>query len=98
MKADVIHALTGKTVLAVPGVNSLTKLKQTLVTLRERGLQTVQTAFDMDFITNPHVQAGMDRLFALLDEMDFHYGTYVWDPQYKGLDDYIWESCLMRKR
>lgn len=98
MKADVIHALTGKTVLAVPGVNSLTKLKQTLDILRERGLQTVRTAFDMDFITNPHVQAGMDRLFALLDGMDFHYGTYVWDPQYKGLDDYIWESCLMRKR
>ena len=30
--------------------------------------------------------------------MGFRYGTYVWDPNYKGLDDYIWECCFQRKR
>lgn len=89
MKADIIHALTGLTVLAVPGVNALTKLEETLLRLRDRGLVSVMTAFDMDFSINPHVQNGFKQLLQLLDKLEFRYGSYVWDPQYKGLDDYI---------
>lgn len=98
MKADVIHALTGLTVLAVPGVNTLSQLKLTLEELRATGLTTIKTAFDMDFSCNQHVQNGFNSLMALLDEMDFQFGTYLWDPRYKGLDDYIWECCLHRQR
>jgi len=29
---------------------------------------------------------------VLLDEMGFKFGTYLWNPQYKGLDDYIYAS------
>jgi len=28
--------------------------------------------------------------------MNFKYGTYVWDPRYKGLDDYIY--ALLSKK
>ena len=28
----------------------------------------------------------------------FGYSTYLWDPRYKGLDDYIWESLLHKQR
>ena len=90
MKADVINALSGLTVLAVPGVNALTHLRLTLEKLREKGVRKIQTAFDMDFCTNIHVRNGLDSLLRLLDEMGFRYGTYVWDPTYKGLDDYVW--------
>lgn len=89
MKADVIHALTGKTVLAVPGVNALTKLKETLTELQALGLREIKTAFDMDFSLNPHVQNGYNALLQLLDDMGFRYGILLWDPRYKGLDDYI---------
>ena len=98
MKADVIHALTGLTVLAVPGVNTLTQLRLTLEELQATGLTTIKTAFDMDFSCNKHVQNGFNSLMALLDEMDFQFGTYLWDPRYKGLDDYIWECCFHRQR
>lgn len=97
MKADVIHALTGMTVLAVPGVNALTQLEAALNDLRMEGLKEIKTAFDMDFATNQHVQNGYDSLLALLGSMGFQYGTYLWDPRYKGLDDYIWEYCLQRQ-
>lgn len=97
MKADVINALTGMTVLAVPGVNALTQLELTLTELRHEGLVEIKTAFDMDFAVNHHVQNGYDSLLALLGNMGFRYGTYLWDPNYKGLDDYIWE-CLFQKR
>ena len=89
MKADVIHALTGLTVLAVPGVNSLTQLQMALEDLRNEGLVEIKTAFDMDFATNHHVQNGYNSLLQLLGDMGFTFGTYLWDPRYKGLDDYI---------
>ena len=90
MKADVIHALTGLTVLAVPGVNSLTQLQVTLEDLRSEGLAEIKTAFDMDFATNHHVQNGYNSLLQFLGDMGFTFGTYLWDPRYKGLDDYVW--------
>lgn len=90
MKGDIVHALSGLSVLAVPGVNALTTLKESLTELRKEGLCEIKTAFDMDFLTNPNVQNGYRNLLALLDEMGFRYGTYLWDPRYKGLDDYIW--------
>ncbi len=90
MKADVIHALSGLTVLAVPGVNALQRLEESLTELRTQGVREIKTAFDMDYITNCYVQSAYEKLMALLGRMGFRYGTYVWDPSYKGLDDFIW--------
>ncbi len=89
MKADVIHALTGLTVIAVPGVNTLSQLEKVLKELKKDGLCEIMTAFDMDMATNFYVREAYAKLLALLDRMNFKYGTYVWNPQYKGLDDYI---------
>lgn len=96
MKADIIHMLSGATVLAVPGVNALTELEKSLLFLKEIGTSKIMTAFDMDMALNPHVQKGYNNLLALIDKMGFKFGTYLWDGAYKGLDDYIWE-CLMHK-
>lgn len=93
MKADVIHFLTGQTVLAVAGVNSLSQLRPVLEELRAVGMEKVMTAFDMDYLVNPHVENGQENLAALLNQLKIPYGTYLWDPRYKGLDDYIW-GCL----
>ena len=97
MKADVINALTGLTVLAVPGVNALTQLEATLTELRSEGLVEIKTAFDMDFASNHHVQNGYNNLLQLLGDMGFRYGTYLWDSAYKGLDDYIWEYLFKKQ-
>lgn len=80
MKADVINALTGLTVLAVPGVNALTKLEEALSHLRQAGLREIKTAFDMDYCTNWYVQKGYEELLRLLARIGFRYGTYVWGP------------------
>lgn len=89
MKADIIHALTGDTVIAVPGVNTLSHLEELLEHLRERGVEKIMTAFDMDFLINPNVQNGYQSLTRLLDDAGFQFGTFTWDPQYKGLDDFV---------
>lgn len=89
MKADIIHTLSDASVIAVPGVNSLTYLQSTLEVLREKGLKEIKTAFDMDLLINWHVQNGYNNLLELLNNMGFRFGTYIWDSKYKGLDDYI---------
>ena len=53
LKADIVHELTGQTVVAVAGVNDLTHLEETLREFRALGVQKIMTAFDMDFLKNP---------------------------------------------
>ena len=90
LKADVIHYITGQSVIAVPGVNSLKHLKETLEYLQSQGTTKVMTCFDMDYLKNPHVRDGYYNLANILAEVGIEYGTYLWDPQFKGLDDYVW--------
>jgi hypothetical protein len=96
LKADVVFNLTGQSVLAVPGVNALLQLEQTLSRLRESGVRRIATAFDMDFLRNWYVQNGYAELIGLLCKMGFQYNTMLWNPDYNGLDDYVWECCLNR--
>lgn len=58
--------------------------------LRSVGVVEIKTAFDMDFATNHHVQNEYNSLLQLLGNMGFTFGTYLWVPRYKGLDDYVW--------
>ena len=94
LKADIVHELTGHTVVAVAGVNSLSHLEETLNLLMELGVRKIMTAFDMDFLKNPHVQNGYQNLIRLIENLGFLYGTYIWDPAFNGLDDYVWKGCL----
>jgi len=94
LKADVVYHLTGQSVIAVPGVNSLKHLEATLAELVDLGARRVMIAFDMDFLYNPHIQNGYGELASLLGRLDLRFGTYLWRPDYNGLDDYIWEYCL----
>lgn len=89
LKADIINKYTGRSVLAVPGVNNLSHLKPMLYQLKNAGVTSFMTAFDMDIYLNPHVQQGCASLQNILEEMGFKYGTYTWDTKYKGLDDYL---------
>lgn len=90
LKADVINHITGLTVVAVPGVNTLKHLQETLEYLQSQGTTKIMTCFDMDYLKNPHVRDGYHNLANILAEVGIEYGTYLWNPQFKGLDDYVW--------
>ncbi len=98
LKAEIIHALSGESVIAIAGVNSIKKLKETLIECKMRGLRKIKVAFDMDFVVNPNVAQARKKLLALLDEMGIDGTTYIWNGKYKGLDDYIWKCKLQRQR
>ena len=96
LKADIVHQLTGQTVVAIPGVNALSQLETVLSRLCEMGVSKIMTAFDMDFMTNHNVQNGYFDLIWRIHKAGIPFGTYLWHPEYNGLDDYVWE-CLMHE-
>ena len=96
LKADIVHHLTGESVIAVPGVNALEQLERALGALKKRGVRKIMTCFDMDYLCNFHVQKGYTQMVWMLHNMGFRFGTYLWEPHYNGLDDFIWECCMCR--
>ena len=96
LKADVIYRFTNKPVLAVPGVNALGHLDDFLSTLSSLGVKKIDTAFDMDFRTNPHVQKGYANLIEKIQSYGFDYEMLLWDENYKGLDDYLLHVYLSK--
>ena len=98
MKADVIYTLSGRSVLAVPGVNSLQSLQAALEELRENhNLRKVVTAFDMDYLSNEFVQRAYDDLLRLLDNLGFEITRLSWDETDKGLDDWLLAQKIKRE-
>ena len=95
LKADVISSLTGYSVLAVPGVNSLSFLPQALFDLKKAGVMKIHIAYDMDIRTNETVQKAEKRLMSLLSRAQIPHTVLYWDERYKGLDD--WAEANIRK-
>jgi len=94
MKADIVHYFTGETVLAVPGVTALHHLAEIMFELTSLGVKHVMTCFDMDYLKNWHVESAYTKLLELLGVLNLTFGTYLWLPDYNGLDDYIWEYWM----
>jgi len=97
MKADVVNYHTGQSVIAIPGVNSLKDLEKVLKSLKELGVKHIMTCLDMDSLKNPNVNKAYFKMLWLLNDLGFSFGTYLWHPEYNGLDDYVWKYCLSRK-
>lgn len=94
MKADIVHYLTGETVLAIPGVTALHHLENVLTELIPLGVRHIMTCFAMDYLKNWHVESAYVKLLDLLSALDITFGTYLWLSEHNGLDDFIWEFCL----
>lgn len=77
LKADVICALSGYSVLSVPGVNSQKYLPTAFKTLLPKGLRKIRIAYDMDADTNEHVQAAKDKLVSTLNATCTHCSLIV---------------------
>ena len=73
--------------LCVAGVDSTALLPETLKALK---IRKVYETFDMDKLTNPHVRDALKRLQKLLAANGVQYRPYHWNPEYKGVDDYLW--------
>ena len=87
LKADVTSTLSGgELFIAIPGVNAVTCLADTLRRLK---LKKVYEAFDMDKQVNVNVMKALARIKEILKECGIETKTCTWNPWYKGIDDYV---------
>lgn len=89
LKATVAHVLSGKTFAAVAGVNQYNALEELLSRLKNNGTKTIVETYDMDKLTNPHVEKGCEKLIELCAKYGFEVRRLKWDASYKGIDDFL---------
>ena len=78
---------TGTTVLAVPGVNTW---RTVMPVLENMGVKHVNIAFDMDVMTNPHVEYYLKELAIELKNKEYSANLVIWNEQDgKGIDDVL---------
>lgn len=101
MKADLVQSIMDSKLscIAVQGVYALNPLKQTLQELKKFGLQKVNLAFDMDYLSNPNVHDAMEKTKELILGLDLGFDNVMnWNYKIeidgkpiflKGIDDYL---------
>ncbi len=95
LKADIAHALTGRTFAATVGVNNTKGLDELFAFLRRNGTEEIVEAEDMDKFCNPNVNRGASKVHELALKNGLKCRRLVWNPNYKGIDD--WLLALRRK-
>ncbi len=96
LKADIAHALTGRTFAAVIGANNVAKLDDLFAFLKRNGTEVIIEAEDMDKFCNTAVDAGSAKIAALAKKHDLDCRRLTWNPNYKGIDD--WLLALRQKK
>jgi hypothetical protein len=89
MKADIIYALAGRSVIAIPGTSCLERLPEELNMLKKLGLKMIVLALDMDKRVNENVLIAEQKIREIVTDAGLTYKIIEWDPKYKGLDDYL---------
>ncbi len=96
LKADIAHALTGRTFAATAGANNTAGLDPLFALLRRNGVEEVIEAEDMDKYRNQAVSRGASKVWQLAHKHGLACRRLIWDPNYKGIDD--WQLALRRER
>ena len=96
LKADIAHALTGRTFAATAGANNTSGLDGLFAVLRRSGTEEIIEAQDMDKYSNKMVNAGSLKIHQLAAKHGMACRRLVWNPNYKGIDD--WQLALRQKK
>lgn len=93
LKADIAHALSGRTFLAVAGAGNIQSLAEPFEILKQNGTQKISEAYDMDKTVNENIEQARKNLYTMVTEYGFEFGKthWTWDPnepeKNKGIDD-----------
>ena len=80
LKADIAHALTGRTFAAVIGANNVAKLDGLFAFLKRNGTEVIIEAEDMDKFCNTAVDAGSAKMAALATYHGLDCRGRSWNP------------------
>ena len=96
LKADIAHALTGRTFVATVGANNSNGLDELFAFLHRNGTEEIIEAEDMDKYRNAGVNRGAAEVYRLARKNGMTCRRLNWNPNYKGIDD--WQLALRRKK
>lgn len=90
LKATVASFLSGRTFIAIPGVNATSALTEFLSKLYKQGyIKTIVNTLDMDRYTNPNVAKAIEKIKEIVIGCGFKWEDCTWNPNFKGIDDYL---------
>ena len=89
LKADVAAAISGNPFIGLTGVNNISQLEKNLNRLSGSGLKAVFICVDMDYRDKPTVAKALDNIRKIILRCGIKAVTVTWDPEYKGIDDYL---------
>lgn len=95
LKADIVHALTGRTLIATMGASNTNGLDELFSFLKRNGTEKIIEAEDMDKFRNEAVSRGASMVHQLARKNGLASCRLTWNPNYKGMDD--WQLALRRK-
>ncbi len=95
LKADIAHCLTGRSFVAVAGVNSLNGLDSALRCMAQNGTKLVVEAYDMDKLENEYVAEAAEKVQQIAHTAGLQSTSLVWNTAYKGIDD--WQLALRQE-
>ncbi len=96
LKGDIIYRFLNIPVVAIPGVSAINHLILMLPILWQLGVRHIKLAFDMDYKENINVSSAYVKLIIVLEEFGFYVERFLWNENYKGLDDYLLFEYLSR--
>ena len=88
LKADIVHALTGRSLAAMIGANNTAGLDEPFAFLRKNGTEEIIEAEDMDKYSKDMVSKGASKVCQLAIKHGMTCRRLVWNPNYKGIDDW----------
>lgn len=96
LKADICHALMGRTFAATVGANNVGGLDNLFRFLSKNGTEEIIEAADMDKYRNEMVDKGASKIYLMARKYGLSCRRLTWNPNYKGMDD--WQLALRRKK
>lgn len=87
LKADIAHCLTGRSFIAVAGVNSLNGLESALRCMAQNGTKLVVEAYDMDKLENEYVASAAEKVQQIAHAAGLQSTSLVWNTAYKGIQN-----------
>lgn len=96
LKADIAHALTGRTFAATVGANNPNGVDELFAFLHRSGTEEIIEAEDMDKYRNTEVNRGAAMVYRLARKNGMTCRRLCWNPNYKGIDD--WQIAIRRRQ
>ena len=89
LKADIAHALSGRTFVATGGAGCTAQLDDLFAFLSRNGTEEIVEAQDMDKYSNQGVSTGASKVYLLVRKYGMACRRLTWNPNYKGIDDWL---------